>query len=107
MVDHDNYMLFDYFLKTYESALAWNKALFEEAKLDFANKRRDLIKSQPEIEGKTSVEYKSICQKMQLNDEDCLQSVIDSILTRIGMSDGDFQRSILHHSSDAVKLQQI
>ena len=32
IVDSDNYMNFKYFIKVYETALAWNKALFEESK---------------------------------------------------------------------------
>lgn len=107
IVDPDNYMNFDYFIKVYEAALAWNKALFEEQKQEFVNKRRALIKCFEENEGKASAEYRQICTAMQQKDEECLQEVIDSILGRIKMSDSDFQRSILHHSSDPAKLMKI
>ena len=61
ILDEDGKMKFEYFIKVYRTALAWNKALFEEKKQNYVKQRRDLMKNNDDA---SRLKYKQICVKM-------------------------------------------
>jgi len=45
--------------------------------------------------------------KYAAQDEQCLQDIIETFLKKMGMVEADFQRSMISHMSDPVKMQRI
>ena len=44
--------------------------------------------------------YRAFCNKVNKEDEDCLNRILEIIMTKIGMEYGDFTNSLIHHMSD-------
>lgn len=82
----EGHLKFDFFLKLYKSSMMWNKILFLETKREMIKERRSLLTDSPVA----SRAYKQICQEMVARDEKVMQDVLDALLTRIGVENGDF-----------------
>ena len=51
--------------------------------------------------------YKAFCGKILKGDSECLNQVIEIIMTKIGMEYGDFTQSLIHHMQDKAKVADI
>jgi len=51
--------------------------------------------------------YMQEALKYAAQDEQCLQDIIETFLKKMGMVEADFQRSMISHMSDPVKMQRI
>lgn len=93
---------FDIFLEFYRTAMIWNKILVLQKKHENTTKRRQLFKSE------NKAEYIAECTKQyrefNIFDENCLQNIIEKFLSRMGMQESDFQKSLMRHMSDATKM---
>ena len=95
---------FDIFLEFYRTAMIWNKLLVMKVKHDNTKIRRKLFKQDQSV-------YIDVCSKQHREftvfDENCLKQIIEKFLTRMGMQESDFQKSMIKHMADVGKMERI
>lgn len=84
-------MRFDDFIEFYKISLIWNKLLFADRKAQFLKNRRTLMRDE-DLQA-----YKMMCMEQQNEDAECLQGIIDTMLERVGLSEQEFQKCLMHH----------
>lgn len=96
---------FDIFYEFYKSAMAWNKILILHKKHENAEKRRKLLKDK--MHSAYIAECKLQHGQFSVQDENCLQEIVEKYLKKMGMMEGDFQKSMIRHMTDVGKMQRI
>ena len=92
---------FDYFLKIFQICSYYGKTQFKIKKKEFIRQRRAALAKGDEKE------YEAIVMSMTQEEEMLIQSKLQDIIEKIGLSEMDFQRNVAYHGQDQMKGMQI
>ena len=92
---------FDYFLKIFQICSYYGKTQFKIKKKEFIRQRRAALAKGDEKE------YEAIVMSMTQEEEMLIQSKLQDIIEKIGLTEMDFQRNVAYHGQDQMKGMQI
>lgn len=92
---------FDYFLKIFQICSYYGKNQFKIKKKEFIRQRRAALAKGDEKE------YEAIVMSMTQEEEMLIQSKLQDIIEKIGLTEMDFQRNVAYHGQDQMKGMQI
>ena len=92
---------FDYFLKIFQICSYYGKNQFKIKKKEFIRQRRAALAKGDDKE------YEAIVMSMTQEEEMLIQSKLQDIIEKIGLTEMDFQRNVAYHGQDQMKGMQI
>lgn len=97
----------DYFSLVFKSVFFWKKLKFEDLKEELYRQRRAILFTQGEPDMGA---YRLILDQESSLEGQCMQEVVDAILTKIGLSEEEFTINVEYYKKDPVhypKLKEI
>jgi|TARA_B110000285_G_scaffold13238_1_gene13120 hypothetical protein len=92
---------FEYFLKIFQICSFYGKTQFKIKKVEFVKMRRAAL------ERGDDKEYENIVMGMTQEEEMLIQSKLQEIIEKIGLTEMDFQKNVAYHGQDQMKGMQI
>ena len=92
---------FEYFLKIFQICSFYGKTQFKIKKVEFVRSRRAAL------ERGDDKEYENIVMGMTQEEEMLIQSKLQEIIEKIGLTEMDFQKNVAYHGQDQMKGMQI
>jgi len=93
------YLDFDYFINVFELSTKYAKMKFSSKKKEYVSKRREAINDDEE--------YRKVVMEMTQEEEKVIESQMNDIINKLGITEQEFQQNAMHHGQDQMKQMKM